>query len=84
MFYSFILLFGIQLPSPAAFKRKCILITFKFICLLDVENGLRDIANLAAKWSLITIVTLILPFFLETLSKSLHKKNFSPLTNLRK
>ena len=84
MFYSFILLFGIQLPSPAAFKRKCILITFKFICLLDVENGLRDIANLAAKWSLITIVTLILPFFLETLSKSLHKKNFSPLTSLRK
>ena len=52
--------------------------------MLDVENGLRDIANLAAKWSLITIVTLILPFFLETLSKSLHKKEFFSFDEFKK
>ena len=42
---------------------------FKFVCLymLDVDflfhkNKLRDKANLAAKWSLITIVSLTIPF----------------------
>ena len=41
---------------------------FKFVCLLDVDfllhmNRLRDIANQAAKRSLITILSLIIPFF---------------------
>ena len=71
-------------PSPAAFKRKCILITLKFICLLDVENGLRDIANLAAKRSLFTIVTHYPLFFLQNFVDFFTKKEFLSFDQLKK
>ena len=52
---------------------------FKFVCLLNVDflshkNRLRDIANKAAKRSLITIVSLSIPFFWVFLAPHILQK----------
>ena len=81
--------YHVQWSVSVSFKRKCILTTFKFIYLLVVNF------YYTKRGSSISLIWLqnchssqlprsLFPFFSETLSTSLHKKNFSPLTNWRK
>ena len=49
-----------------------------------MENGPRDIANLAAKRSLVTIVMLIIPFFLQNFVDVFTWKEFLSFDQLKK